>query len=366
MDISTYTAEDFVLDPAFRKWVQHPNVESNLMWEKLLAEYPSKYTEANKAREIITHLETKNHQVLSNIELGDLWERIERDLSEKESIYKEEKVIPLNAISTLQKQTSKPRGVQRYLSHYNFRVACILALAIGVGFIASYFLSETVLEELPPVVYEERNTVPGVKAHLTLSDGSQVILNSGSKLRYVKNFEGDKRELFLEGEAFFAVAKDSLRPFIVRTGKVITTALGTSFNIKSYKTESLDISLITGKVSVEAPLEKTPYLTLTPGEAINIDIPNSHYVKDRFDEEMVIGWTKKVLVFQQTPLSEAIRTLENWYGVTFDLQNEPSYQVLFSGKFHNETLKIVLEGLSYAARFDFEMNKDKVKIIFKK
>jgi ferric-dicitrate binding protein FerR (iron transport regulator) len=221
------------------------------------------------------------------------------------------------------------------------------------------------MEELPTVVYEEHSTLPGVKAHLTLSDGSQVILNSGSKLKYIKNFEGGKREVFLEGEAFFAVAKDSVRPFMVRTGEVKTTALGTSFNIKSYEPGPLDISLLTGKVSVEVPLEKTPYLTLTPGEAINIDIPNSRVVKDRFDEEMVIGWTKKMIVFQQTPLLEAIRTLENWYGVTFEIENTPGDQVLFSGKFQDETLEIVLEGLSYAANFDFEINKDKVKVIFK-
>lgn len=364
MDISTYTAEDFVLDPAFRKWVLHPNAASNLMWEKLLAANPSKYTEANKAREIIIHVGTKNHQMLSNVELRDLWQGIERELSEKESIYKEDKVIPLNAASTLQKQIPKRGVITKNRFHYLFRVACILALAIGLGFMAGYFLPETVPEELTMVVYEERHTVPGVKAHLTLSDGSQVFLNSGSKLRYIKNFERDRREVFLEGEAFFEVARDSLRPFTVLTGKVKTTALGTSFNIRSYAPEALDISLLTGKVAVEVPMEETAHLTLEPGEAINVNIAGSHLAKSRFDEEMVIGWTKKLLVFQKTPLPEAIRTLENWYGVTFETQHEPGFQVLFSGRFHNETLENVLEGLGYAAKFDFTINNDKVTIKF--
>ncbi|MFC4874578.1 FecR family protein [Negadavirga shengliensis] len=363
MDIANYTTEDFVLDPSFRTWVLHPNAESNLAWEQQLAAHPSKYPEAKKAREIIIHLSTKEHR-LSDEELWSLWEVLDGEMSENTAMHRKEKVIPLNAYSTLYRSTPRRGWVRGILSHAGYRVASMLVFVMGLGFLASYFLTETATEELPPVVYEERSTVPGLKAHFTLSDGSKVILNSGSKLRYVKNFGRDRREIFLEGEAFFTVAKDSLRPFVVQTGEVKTTALGTSFNIKSYGTASLDISLLTGKVSVEMPLGETPYLTLIPGEALNINIPDSQIMKGRFEEEMVIGWTKKLLIFQQTPLPEAIRTLENWYGVTFEIHNQPEDEVLFSGRFHDETLEIVLSGLSYAAKFDFEINKDKVTIRF--
>jgi len=217
---------------------------------------------------------------------------------------------------------------------------------------------------VPQLVYEEHSTHPGVKAHLTLSDGSQVILNSGSKLKYIRNFEEGKREVILEGEAFFNVVKDSLRPFTVVTREIRTTALGTSFNIKSYDQGALDISLLTGKVAVDSGLEKIPYLTLAPGEAINIDVSNNQFVKGQFDEDLVAGWTKKLLVLQKTPLREAVRTLENWYGVTIEIHNQPRREVLFSGKFDNETLEIVLEGLSYAAKFHYEIYKDEVKIKF--
>ena len=251
-----------------------------------------------------------------------------------------------------------------YLSNYGLRVACVLALAMGLGFMANYFTTDASFEELPQLVYEERSTDPGVKSYLTLSDGSQVILNSGSKLKYVRNFEQGKREVVLEGEAFFNVVKDSLRPFTVITKEIKTTALGTSFNIRSYDQGTLDISLLTGKVAVASDLEKLTYLTLTPGESVNIDISHNQFTKGQFDEDMVVGWTKKLLVFKKTPLWEAVRTLENWYGVTFEIQNEPNKDILFSGKFDNETLEIVLEGLSYAAKFDFEIKEEKVKIKF--
>lgn len=365
MDISNYTAEDFVLDPSFRKWVLTPNAETNLFWERLLAANPSKYKEAEDAREIVAHLASNEHHRLTDMEFGELWKEIDSGLSEEIHPFHEQKVIPLNAISTLRRQVPEFGQKRRYFSHYGFRVACILALAISLGFMASYFTSEINVEDSPVLVYEERSTDPGVKAHLTLSDGSQVILNSGSKLTYIKNFEGGRREVVLEGEAFFDVERDSLRPFTVVTGEVKTTALGTSFNIKSYDEGTLDISLVTGKVAVESSLEDLTYLTLTPGEAVNIDVAQNHIVKGQFDAELVTGWTKKILIFQKTPFWEAIRTLENWYGVNFEVVKKPDAQVVFSGKFENETLEIVLEGLSYAAKFDYEIDEDAVRIKFK-
>jgi transmembrane sensor len=364
MDISNYTAEDFVLDPSFREWVLRPNAEANLHWERILATNPTKYMEAEKAREIIVHLTEPPHQGLSDTEFWGLWTEIEADLTDNIRPFQEEKVIPLNAGITLRRKVPDPGHKIEYLSHLGFRVACVLALAFGLGFMASYFISENPLKELPAIVFEERSTDPGVKAHLTLSDGSQVILNSGSTLKYIRNFEEVKREVILKGEAFFNVEKDSLRPFTVVTGGVKTTALGTSFNIKSYEEGILDISLLTGKVAVEAPLEEQAYVTLIAGEAVNIDVAQNHITKDHFDEEMVVGWTKKILVFQKTPFGQAIRTLENWYGVQFEVVNKPATPVLFSGKFDNETLEIVLEGLSYAAKFNYEINEDKVKIKF--
>ena len=364
MDISNYTTEDFVLDPLFREWVLYPNSAANLYWQKLLDKNPSKYKEAEEAHEVIVHLATKEHRALTDAESQELWMEIDLDLSENIRPYQEEKIIPLNSASILKRGASSRRHQYSFLSHYGFRVACILAVAIGLSCMAVNFTTKETLVEVPQLVYEEHSTHPGVKAHLTLSDGSQVILNSGSKLKYIRNFEEGKREVILEGEAFFNVVKDSLRPFTVVTREIRTTALGTSFNIKSYDQGALDISLLTGKVAVDSGLEKIPYLTLAPGEAINIDVSNNQFVKGQFDEDLVAGWTKKLLVLQKTPLREAVRTLENWYGVTIEIHNQPRREVLFSGKFDNETLEIVLEGLSYAAKFHYEIYKDEVKIKF--
>jgi ferric-dicitrate binding protein FerR (iron transport regulator) len=280
---------------------------------------------------------------------------------------KETRMIPLNSLSTFERvRPNTPSGF-RFIDSFGYRVASILLIAFSLGFMYSWLFSDPVVPVIntPVVDMVEHSTVPGVKSHLTLSDGSRVILNSGSKLTYAKNFEAEKREVFLDGEAFFNVAKDSNRPFVVNSMDTKTTALGTSFNVSAYQGETLNVSLLTGKVVVNRVGEAEEGVILNPGEALRIDTKNDRFSKSDFDQDLVIGWTKKWIIFQKTPLQEAIRALENWYGVQIQIARQPEDQVLLSGRFQDETLENVLEGLKFSARFEFTIDKEHVKIIFK-
>lgn len=368
MEISNYTTEDFVLDPSFRKWVMQPNAVSNLFWEDLLAKNPSKYKAAKEARKIILKLNAKNQPKLSDAEISGLWKDIDTRMSEEPQeglTSRVEKVIPLHSLSTLERAVPNTPSRSNFFADFRLRVACILAIAVGLGYLLGWLVSVPVNPELhsPVPEYVQHKTIPGVKSHLTLADGSLVILNSGSELRYIKNFEKGRREVYLKGEAFFSVVKDSLRPFIVTSRETTTTALGTSFNVKAYEGETLDVSLLTGMVAIKRDGEAEE-VRLVPGEALKIDTEKEQLLKSRFDQDQVIGWTKKRIIFQETPLMEAIRVLENWYGVEIQLIRQPEEQVLLSGKFQDETLKNVLEGLKFSARFDFTIDKENVKIIF--
>lgn len=369
MKISNYTTEDFVLDPSFREWVTQPNARTNIFWEELLFKNPTKYKEAKKARDIILRLNAKNQPRLSDDEISDLWKDIDYSMSQAtqdRDILKDKKVIPIHSLSTLERGASNSSSRFNLFAKFGFRVACILAMALGLGYLSGWLLSGTALPEIhsPVPEYVEHRTIPGVKSHLTLTDGSLVILNSGSELKYIKNFEKGRREVHLKGEAFFRVARDSLRPFIVNSRETTTTALGTSFNVKAYEGETVDVSLLTGKVAINTDGLLEEPLLLLPGEALKIDAETDRLLKTNFDQDLVIGWTKKLLLFQQTPLIEAIRVLENWYGVRIQIKNQPRDQVLLSGRFQDETLENVLEGLRFSARFEFTIDKENVNIIF--
>jgi len=171
--------------------------------------------------------------------------------------------------------------------------------------------------------------------------------------------------LELVGEAYFEVAKDSTRPFIVRTGQITTTALGTSFNIKAYQNEELNISLLTGLVEVGSEIGQFDKVNLVPGEVLNINLENQKFQKGQFDEEKSMAWIRKTILFDHAPIAEIIRVLENWYGVEIKFINRPKKDLMVSGLFRDQTLENVLEGLSYSARFEFEIQKDQVNIHFK-
>ncbi|WP_154854963.1 FecR family protein [Cyclobacterium xiamenense] len=367
MDISSYTAEDFVLDPTFRRWVLQPNAASNLFWEDLLTKHPSRYMAANQARLIILQMNTKNKAHLSETEILGLWKGIEKKASGQAAI-RQEKVVLLNSLTTFERHKPHSPSPAKIYQHFGFRVACVLVLSLGLGYLSGRILSKPPLPQVTapsPVRYLTHTTVPGVKSYLTLSDGSQVVLNSGSELRYLENFGTGDRNVFLKGEAFFEVAEDSLRPFRVRSRNTTTTALGTSFNVKAYEGETVDVSLLSGKVAVNREGFPEAPVLLVPGEALKIDIEKARLVKSEFNPDRVIGWTKKRIVFQETPLLEAIRVLENWYGVQIRVINRSGERVLLSGKFQDETLENVLEGLKFSARFDYTIEKENVTIRFK-
>ncbi|HSF53072.1 MAG TPA: FecR domain-containing protein [Algoriphagus sp.] len=189
-----------------------------------------------------------------------------------------------------------------------------------------------------------------------------MMLNSGSSIRYIKNFEANQRILYLEGEAYFEVSRDSLRPFSVISNGIKTTALGTAFNITSYQGEGTYVSLVEGKVAVD---HKESMVALEKGEALNINPETGEIKKKKFDEELVLAWTNKKIIFQQVKMVEAIRVLENWYGVKFKFKNTPKSDLLIYGEYEDEMLENVLKGLSYTARFEYKINQDLVEITFK-
>src|SRR5690606_15251127 len=157
--------------------------------------------------------------------------------------------------------------------------------------------------------------------------------------------------------------KDSVKPFVVYTVSLSTAAIGTSFAISAYVRDSVHDDLLKDIALVAACTGQEAQIFLEKGEAASVD-SSGMMQKSRFEEEEEMAWTKKIIIFDRTPIIVAIKTLENWYGVNFELQNRPPIGLTVSGKFDDEQLKNILEGLSYSARFDFKIEDKNVKIKF--
>ncbi|HSF53836.1 MAG TPA: FecR domain-containing protein [Algoriphagus sp.] len=358
-----YSVEDFVLDPEFKKWVLNPDAETKIYWEEYLKKNPSKNQDIVAARKLLLNISRYEGQV-SEGRIADTWSNIEKSINEIHPEEIEGKIIPLNAHVSLKKYSIEPIPYSKY--GQVLRVAAILVIAFFLAFTANFlnrYQGELLSEA--PVEIEEHVVPAGVKSHLTLWDGSKVVLNSGSSIRYIKNFEPDQRVVELTGEAFFEVTKDPSRPFIVKTNHLSTRVLGTSFNIKAIENETVEVALFTGRVEVSVSSEQSKSINLTPGEALSFNPDSQQVRKGNFNQENVIAWTQKTIVFEQTHMNEIKRVLENWYGVEIQFLNRPDKDLEINAKFKDQSLEDVLEGLSYSARFDFEINSEKAVIKFK-
>jgi transmembrane sensor len=362
MDISNWTVDDFVLNAEFRKWVLSPTPDMNLTWERRINAYPEKLKEIKLAKDLLVNFPVHFH-VISAEDKQSLWERIDQSTQGVVGAVHHEKVIPLNPHSIIKNLERK--SVESFQFDQAFKVAAILLISFLLSFLATVIFKVDQVEPIIPIVFTEHSTPRGVKSTFLLPDSSTVMLNAGSRLYYQENFSGENRSVFLEGEAYFDVSEDLERAFIVHTGPTSTTALGTSFNIRAYNEKEIGVYLLTGRVIVSANPQADSAVYLTAGETVSYQ-SGVLSQKKNFDRMKITAWTKGIILFDETPIRDAILAMENWYGVQFLLVNDPPATLKVSGKFENESLKNILTGLSYSARFDFDISGDIISVNFKK
>ena len=361
MDISNWTVDDFVLNAEFRKWVLSPTSDLNLTWEKRIKAYPEKLKEIKLAKDLLINFPNPVYSLSERDKLS-LWEKIDQTTDGMVAETTHNKVIPLNSQSTIKNMERK--SIKTFRFDQGYKVAAILLISFLLSFLATVVLKVDSNELVIPIVFTEHSTPPGVKSTFNLPDSSTVMLNAGSKLYYREDFSGENRDVYLEGEGFFDVSEDLERPFIVHTGPASTTALGTSFTIQAYNEKEVDVFLLTGKVIVSTKERIDSAVYLSAGETVSFK-SGGLSAKKNFDQERIIAWTKGVIIFDETPIRDAILVMENWYGVNFLLKNKPPANLEVSGKFEKENLKNILTGLGYSARFEFEILGDTISITFK-
>ncbi|SFE14262.1 FecR family protein [Chitinophaga sp. CF118] len=207
----------------------------------------------------------------------------------------------------------------------------------------------------------------GDTAHLTLEDGSTVILNAASKLRYPVHFTGGHRDLYLEeGEAFFNVAPQPGSIFTVHAGNTSTTALGTSFNIRAYTHEQkITVALLTGKAKVITAQQKQEPLILSSSEQVRYDCKSLELVKTTFEQEDPIGWQQGTLIFKDATYDEVRAGIENMYNVTIINQSDKKTWT-YTGNFRKESLRNVMETICLTESLSFTIKKDTVLLKNKK
>ena len=189
--------------------------------------------------------------------------------------------------------------------------------------------------ESESVVYNKLEIPRGGEFCLTLSDGTRVWLNSETSIQYPVAFGAKERRVFVQGEAYFEVAKDEgkpfhvLAPFIVHTPNAQTTVLGTSFNIRAYPEEKRSqTTLAEGSVRIYSPGSS---MLLKPGEQAEVSALSGEMVKQEVEVKNFTSWKDGRFVFEQQPLEDIMRTLERWYDIRVIFKDEGAKRISLSG-----------------------------------
>lgn len=324
-------------DESFVSWV-YTNKDSK--WSAWLANNMDKKDVVENAKRIILSMKFKS-EVISKDRVEYIKNRIEDNI-----------VIEENK-----------SGTSRLLwSPWIGRAAVLLIMITFMAVV--YFVVNNPSANAPTdvaVKYVEKSTHKGQKLTTNLPDGSKVTLNSNSKISYDLSFNGKERVVMLEGEAFFKITKDTLRPFKVIANGITTTALGTSFNVDSKIDEKVEVSLVSGKVSVENQGNKS--VILYPGE-LAIATKSKKIEKGKFEYLDKIAWKDGILVFNNATFTEIVDKLEDWYGVNIMVNEGVEEDFHFTAKYEDHTLREVLQGISYVQNFEYAIGVDVVEINF--
>ena len=183
--------------------------------------------------------------------------------------------------------------------------------------------------ESESVVYNKLEIPRGGEFCLTLSDGTRVWLNSETSIQYPVAFGAKERRVFVQGEAYFEVAKDAKKPFTVQFMSSSVTVLGTSFNIRAYPEEKQSqTTLAEGSVRIYSPGSS---MLLKPGEQVEVNALSGEMVKREVEVKSFTSWKDGRFVFEQQPLEDIMRTLERWYDIRVIFKDEGAKRISLSG-----------------------------------
>ncbi len=334
MNYESFSISDFLEDPFFRKWVLHNDPAADVFWSDWMRRNPGKTEEINEARALLYTLRERAEFP------GD--DEIERHVAD--TISRLDRHVP----------EEQPRTGSLRALYYGISAACAALLILILGW--AYFPGSTYT---PGAFSDEAAKASGLvrvrsdaksKRELVLGDGSKILLAPNSELVYPQTFDTLFREVTLNGEAYFEIARDTRRPFRVVAPDLITEVLGTSFTVRSFESspEAL-VSVRTGKVSVVTSDKKEGGKEIISSQKIGMILsPNQEVIYHRQDAklikklshnpERIIHPLPSSLVFDDKPVVDVLHIIGEQYGISIVYNKEILSECLLTGDLRDHTL----------------------------
>ena len=246
-------------------------------------------------------------------------------------------------------------------------LAASIVIALTLAFIGKHYLTSNQNSANKPDFFITKKSGANEKIRITLPDGSQVWLNESSTIRYPEHFTENEREVLLNGEAFFEVIPDTKRPFLVRTTKVTTRVLGTSFNVNAYQKEpQTKVTVETGRVAVTLAgdqQEQREVAQLSPQQELVVNNQNKETQINIISWPEIASWREDRFVFRNNTYEEVCKALEEKYAVKIEIKNELLKQCKVMASFDKHAeLSEIMQLLSVSNSFTFIQKKQRIII----
>jgi transmembrane sensor len=344
-----YTVEMFLDDSYFRQWALGTLSKHDTFWENWIHHHPNKVLLIDEAKSLVIALRIKDKNIFSEDEIKNGIHDI--------------------LIATSTKSKRKIWDFSLWIG-----VAASVSIMIGVlyfiGFKVNFFevLTENIASK--EAIHTNRSTKP---ISFQLADGSTIVLEPQSELRYGNDFGDTKREVFLIGEAFFNVQKNVQKPFIIYTEKLVTKVVGTSFSIRAFKDDSkILVSVKTGKVTVYKQEEKRKQSSSLSSEIMLI--PNQQAVFEKKEEVLVKTLVDKPLLihelpsnnsldFRETKVSDIFLLFEHLYGVKLSFDKEVFAKCTITANLKNQNLYQQLDLICEIIQAKYEIVDGEILIL---
>lgn len=278
----------------------------------------------------------------------------------KEAVSAKERIYDSIAAKLGFEEEGKRKGF--FTHHHFFVVAASVLVLSGLGFLlcrSGFGIGNKVLDAL------EAYSPNGAMLSVTLPDSTEVILNSGSVVRYPSSFTKNQRVIQLNGEAFFDVSKDPANPFIIQTQGMEVKVLGTRFNLKSFEDEDVvQLTLEEGAIVAQMDVsDEKKEVCLAPGEQIILNKRTGEITNKKVELQRYIGWTSGRLFFNDNTLEEIARELEKKFDVVITIASERFKKQRFYCDFgQDDSLDYILGLLSLGSSWTYKISGNQIRI----
>lgn len=324
----------------------------------LFQQYIKKTASSDEIEEFLTMMKGEDYDDEVKILLDEFWNQVASDAPIPEE--KAERIF--NSIMASSREKEKFYLVKSKSFWYRSAAAIFI-----IGLSAMFYLNKSDISESQQVkLIPEKSKVleKPTRRFINLPDGSSVILNENSQIEIAENFNSDtKREVYLMGEAYFDINHDPDRPFIVHTGKLKTTVLGTAFNIKSSAgAKMVTVTVTRGKVEVGD--ENQTFNVITPNEQIVFNEENNNVVKTPVKAESFIKWTNEDIYFDDVSIKDVAKQLQERFGVSIVFSNEQIKTCKFSATFlKSQSLSQILNIIAEFNQISYQFRDKKVVVL---